>query len=401
MSVSITFSKRRNVLRVSKRTKDYQESVIREMTRLAIEHEAINLSQGFPDFDPPQEVLQAASAAINGGHNQYSPTWGILDLRVKLAEQYSDKLGWSVDAERHVTVTCGVTEAINVAMLAILDPGDEIIIIEPAHENFVPSALLSGAHPVAVPLTEQNFRLDVDLLKQALTDRTRALMLNTPHNPSGRVFDADELLTITDFVVNNNLVLITDEIYDRILYDGRTHVCPGSIEALRERTVTLGGMSKTFAITGWRLGYIIASSKLMAAMRPIHDYLTICAPTPLQMAAVTALSLPQEYYDGMLIDYHNRRDKMMSILHTTGFEAQTPEGAYYVLADYSNVPSKHSQKDSKSFAIWMTAELRVAVVPGEVFYTTPSYGEKSVRFAFPKQLSTLQAAADRMEAYFL
>ena len=388
-------------MRVSKRTNDYQESVIREMTRLAIEHEAINLSQGFPDFDPPQEVIQAASAAITGGYNQYSPARGILDLRVKLAEQYSDKLGWSVDAERHVTVTCGVTEAINVAMLALLDPGDEIIIIEPAHENFVPSALLSGAHPVAVPLTERNFRLDVDLLKQSLTDRTRALMLNTPHNPSGRVFDVDEMSTITDFVVNNDLVLITDEIYDRILYDGRKHVCPGSMEALRERTVTLGGMSKTFAITGWRLGYIIASSELMAAMTPIHDYLTICAPTPLQMAAVTALSLPQEYYDDMLIDYHNRRDKMMSILKSIGFEAQTPEGAYYVMADYSNVPSKHSQMDSKSFAVWMTEELRVAVVPGEVFYTTPGYGEKSVRFAFPKRLSTLEAASDRLEGYFL
>ncbi|MBO36637.1 MAG: aminotransferase [Anaerolineaceae bacterium] len=388
-------------MRVSKRTKYYQESVIREMTRLAIEHDAINLSQGFPDFDPPQEVIQAAAAAITSGYNQYSPARGILDLRVKLAEQYSDKLGWSVDAERHVTVTCGVTEAINVALLALLDPGDEIIIIEPAHENFVPAALLSGARPIAVPLTEQNFRLDVDLLKQSLTDRTRALMLNTPHNPSGRVFDANEMLAITDFVVNNNLILITDEIYDRVLYDGRTHVCPGSIEVLRDRTVTLGGMSKTFAVTGWRLGYIVASSELMAAMTPIHDYLTICAPTPLQMAAVTALNLPQEYYDDMLVAYHNRRDKMMSILNTIGFRAQKPEGAYYVLADYSNVPSKHSKKDSKSFAVWMTEKLRVAVVPGEVFYTIPGYGDKTVRFAFPKQLSTLQAAADRMDSYFL
>ncbi len=388
-------------MRVSKRTKYYQESVIREMTRLAIEHDAINLSQGFPDFDPPQEVIQAAAAAITSGYNQYSPARGILDLRVKLAEQYSDKLGWSVDAERHVTVTCGVTEAINVALLALLDPGDEIIIIEPAHENFVPAALLSGARPIAVPLTEQKFRLDVDLLKQSLTDRTRALMLNTPHNPSGRVFDANEMLAITDFVVNNNLILITDEIYDRVLYDGRTHVCPGSIEVLRDRTVTLGGMSKTFAVTGWRLGYIVASSELMAAMTPIHDYLTICAPTPLQMAAVTALNLPQEYYDDMLVAYHNRRDKMMSILNTIGFRAQKPEGAYYVLADYSNVPSKHSKKDSKSFAVWMTEKLRVAVVPGEVFYTIPGYGDKTVRFAFPKQLSTLQAAADRMDSYFL
>ena len=388
-------------MRVSKRTKYYQESVIREMTRLAIEHDAINLSQGFPDFDPPEEVLRAAHEAIASGHNQYSPTWGVLDLRIKLAENYRNKLGWDVDAEEHVTVTCGVTEAINVAMFALLDPGDEIIIIEPAHENFVPSALLAGARPVPVPLTDKNFRLDVDMLKKSLSENTRALMLNTPHNPSGRVFDADEMLAISDLIINNNLVLITDEIYDRILYDGLTHVCPGSIEALRERTVTLGGMSKTFAITGWRLGYIIASSNLMKAMRPVHDYLTVCAPTPLQMAAVTALNLPQEYYDDMLVDYHNRRDKMMGILNTIGFRAQKPEGAYYVLADYSNVPSKHSKKDSKSFAVWMTEKLRVAVVPGEVFYTIPGHGYKTVRFAFPKQLSTLQAAADRMDSYFL
>ena len=388
-------------MRVSKRTKYYQESVIREMTRLAIEHDAINLSQGFPDFDPPEEVLRAAHEAIASGHNQYSPTWGVLDLRIKLAEHYRNKLGWDVDAEEHVTVTCGVTEAINVAMFALLDPGDEIIIIEPAHENFVPSALLAGARPVPVPLTDKNFRLDVDMLKKSLSENTRALMLNTPHNPSGRVFNADEMLAISDLIINNNLVLITDEIYDRILYDGLIHVCPGSIEALRERTVTLGGMSKTFAMTGWRLGYIIASTNLMKAMRPVHDYLTVCAPTPLQMAAVTALNLPQEYYDDMLVDYHNRRDKMMSVLNTIGFRAQKPEGAYYVLADYSNVPSKHSKKDSKSFAVWMTEKLRVAVVPGEVFYTIPGYGYKTVRFAFPKQLSTLQAAADRMDSYFV
>jgi aminotransferase len=371
------------------------------MTRLAIEHDAINLSQGFPDFDPPEEVLRAAHEAIASGHNQYSPTWGVLDLRIKLAEHYSNKLGWDVDSEEHVTVTCGVTEAINVAMFALLDPGDEIIIIEPAHENFVPSALLAGARPVPVPLTDKNFRLDVDMLKKSLSENTRALMLNTPHNPSGRVFDADEMLAISDLIINNNLVLITDEIYDRILYDGLTHVCPGSIEALRERTVTLGGMSKTFAMTGWRLGYIIASTNLMKAMRPVHDYLTVCAPTPLQVAAVTALNLPQEYYDDMLVDYHNRRDKMMSVLNAIGFRAQKPEGAYYVLADYSNVPSKHSKKDSKSFAVWMTEKLRVAVVPGEVFYTIPGYGYKTVRFAFPKQLSTLQAAADRMDSYFV
>ena len=383
-------------MHTAERITHFQESVIRKMTRLAMEHDAINLSQGFPDFDPPLALREAAVKAILDGNNQYSPTWGHPRLRQKLAEQYTARLGWSVDPASHVTVTCGVTEAINAAMLAILNPGDEVLIIEPAHENYIPSAIFAGAKPVAVPMEAPEYRLDPDRLAGAVTPRTRALLLNTPHNPTGRVFDAEELAGVIDLVVRHNLVLITDEIYDRILYDGRQHIFPGGLEPLLERTITVGGLSKTFAITGWRLGYVIAPALLSAAVRPVHDFLTVCAPTPLQVAAVTALDFPQDYYDTMLADYHRRRGLMMEILEEVGFVAPIPEGAYYVLADYSQVPVPQAQWDSTRFAVWMVEEVGIAVVPGTVFYSLPGYGDRSVRFAFPKKPETLRAARERM-----
>jgi aspartate/methionine/tyrosine aminotransferase len=383
-------------VQTAQRITRFRESVIREMTRLAMQYEAINLSQGFPDFDAPLAVKEAAVRAILDSNNQYSPTWGFPALRQKLAEQYTQRLGWAVNPAEHVTVTCGVTEAINAAMLAILNPGDEVVIIEPAHETFVPSAIFAGAGWGAVPLEVPDFRLDPDRLAKAVNSHTRALLLNTPHNPTGRVFDAEELAAIVDVVVKNDLVLITDEIYDHILYDGRQHVAPGSLEPLRERTITIGGLGKTFAVTGWRLGYVIAPTRLSAAVRPVHDFLTVCAATPLQVAAVEALSLPQAYYDSMLADYHQRRDLMMGILDEMGFVARRPQGAYYVLADYSQVPAEQAQWDSMAFAKWMVKEIGVAVVPGTVFYTVPGYGDRSVRFAFPKKLETLRAAAERM-----
>jgi aminotransferase len=366
------------------------------MTRLAIESKAVNLSQGFPDFDTPPVLKEAAVKAILDGNNQYSPTWGYPLLRQKLAELYTERLGWSVNPSDHITVTCGVTEAINVAMLAMLNPGDEVLIIEPAHENFIPSAIFAGAKPIAVPLEAPAYRLDPERLGDAVTPRTRALLLNTPHNPTGRVFDAEELAGVIEVVLQHDLVLITDEIYDRILYDGCRHVSPGSLEPLQEQTITVGGLSKTFAMTGWRLGYAIAPTHLSAAVRPVHDFLTICAPTPLQVAAATALSLPQDYYDDMMADYQQRREVMMGVLEEIGFVAPMPEGAYYVLADYSQAPIPQSQWDSTRFAMWLLKEVGVAVTPGTVFYSLPDYGERSVRFAFPKKVETLRAAGDRL-----
>ena len=383
-------------MQTAERVTNFQESVIRKMTRLAIQHSAINLSQGFPDFDTPAALKEAAAKAIQDGHNQYSPTWGYTPLREKLAQMYTERLGWEVDPSVHVTVACGVTEAMNAAMLAVLNPGDEILIIEPAHENYKPSAIFAGASAVALPLEPPDYRLDPDRLAAAVTPRTKALILNTPHNPTGRVFDAEELAGVTDVVVKNDMVLITDEIYDRILYDGRQHVFPGSLEAVKDRTITVSGLSKTYAITGWRLGYVIAPTQLANAVRPVHDFLTVCAPTPLQVAAVSALNFGQAYYDGVVADYHQRRALMMGILDDIGFVAPTPEGAYYTLAEYSQIPVPQAQLDSTSFAVWMVEQVGVAVVPGTVFYTPPGYGDRSVRFAFPKKLATLEAARDRM-----
>ena len=383
-------------MQIAQRISHFQESVIRKMTRLAIAHDAINLSQGFPDFDTPLAMREAAVKAIMDGNNQYSPTWGYAPLREKLAEQYTPRLGWTVDPAEHVTVTCGVTEAINAAILAVLDPGDEVMIIEPAHENYVPSAIFAGAKAVAVPLDAPDYRLGPDRLAEAVSPRTRALLLNTPHNPTGRVFDDQEMAAVIDFVLEHDLVLITDEIYDRILYDGRVHTFPGGLEPLREHTITVSGLSKTFAITGWRLGYVIAPSHLSAAIRPVHDFLTVCAPTPLQVAAVAALGFPQDYYDRQMAEYHQRRAVMMEILDELGFVAPMPEGAYYVLADYGQLPIPQAQWDSTRFAVWMVEEIGVAVVPGTVFYSPPGYGDRSVRFAFPKKMATLQAARERL-----
>jgi aminotransferase len=388
--------KRSQHMQTAQRITFLKESVIREMFRLALEYDAINLSQGSPDFGPPLAVKDAAIKAIRDGNNQYSPTWGIPSLREKLAQQYTPRLGWRVNPAEHVTVTCGVTEAINAALLAVLNPGDELLIIEPAHENFIPSAIFAGAKPVAVPLQAPDYRLDPERLADAVTSRTRALLLNTPHNPTGRVFDDDELAGVMSIVLEHDLVLVTDEIYDRIVYDGRQHKSPGSLEPLRERTITIGGLSKTFAVTGWRLGYVVAPTRLSAAVRPVHDFLTICAPTPLQVAAAVALDLPQDYYDTMLRDYHQRRAVMMEVLETAGFTARAPQGAYYILADYAQVPIPQAQENSTDFCLWMVENVGVALVPGTVFFSLPGHGERSVRFAFPKNIETLRLAGERL-----
>ena len=375
---------------------EFQGSMIRDMARLATEHNAINLSQGFPDFDPPQSVQDAAVDAILQGKHQYSNTWGHPPLCQKLAEKYRGQLGWEVDPELNVTVTCGVTEAINAAFLALLNPGDQVLIIEPAHENFIPAAVFASAQPISVPLQEPGYRLEQDVMEKAITSRTKVLLLNTPHNPTGRVFDSEEIQGVINVVLKHGLVLVTDEIYDRIIYDGRRHQSPGGLGPLRDRTITIGGLGKTFAITGWRLGYAIAPTKLTAALRPVHDFLTICAPTPLQVAAVKALNLQQDYYDSMMSEYHERRTMIMDILKKNGFIAKNPEGSYYVLADYGDIPIAQSDWDSTRFSMWMLEQIGVAVLPGTIFFSLPGYGNRCVRFAFPKRFETLRAAGERM-----
>ncbi len=382
------------------RTTNFNQSMIREMTRLAMQHEAINLSQGFPDFDPPEAIVNAAVEAIRGTANQYTVTWGYPPLRQALAEQYTTQLGWNVDPDVHICVVCGVTEGITVALLALLNPGDELIILEPGHETFRPSALLADAQAVQVVLDAPGYRVDADRLEAAVTDRTRALLLNTPHNPTGRVFDSDEIQMIIEFTNRHNLILITDEIYDRILYDGREHVSPGSLDGLVDRTVTIGGLGKSFAVTGWRLGYVIAREPLASAIRSVHDYATICAPTPLQAAAAAALSQPTAYWQKMREDYTERREVMLDMLRTAGFRAVRPQGSYYTMADYTAINAPQAEWDSHRFARWLTTEVGVASVAGINFYTKDreKYGEGIVRFAFAKRIETLHEAGRRLAA---
>ncbi len=382
-------------MQIAKRTEHLRESVIREMTRVAMGCGAINLSQGFPDYDPPAEVLDAAADAIRGGHNQYSMSWGLPLLRQRLAERYSVMLGREVNPDRDVVVTCGVTEAIACAFFAVLDRGDEVIVLEPAHETYGPAAYLADANIVPVVLEAPEFRIDAAAIEAAVTPRTRAILVNTPHNPTGRVFDRGELEAIAEVAVRHDLVVVTDEIYDEILYDGRTHIAPGSLEALADRTITIGGLGKTFAMTGWRLGYAISPPPLAQPVRSTHDFLTICAPTPLQVAAAAALALDRSYFDQLRAEYDERRKLFCSALDDVGMVNQWPEGAYYVMTDYRPI---RDDLDDLAFAHWLTTEVGVACVPGRVFYTDPARGANLVRFAFAKKPDTLIEAAARLRA---
>jgi aminotransferase len=337
-------------------------------------------------------------AAIRGGENQYTVTWGYPPLRAKLAAIYSQKLDRPLDPDVHITVTCGVTEGIVVALQAVANPGDEVLVLEPAHENFRPAAIMAGARAVPVALTAPDYRLTRELLTSGITPRTKALLINTPHNPTGRVFDEQEMATLIDVVVENDLVLITDEIYEHILYDGRVHVSPARHPALKDRTIVVGGLSKTFAITGWRLGFVFAPDALASGVRRVHDFMTICAPTPLQAAAVAALDLPEAYYTELTASYQQRRDTLMEYLAETGFKAFMPQGAYYTIADYAGLAVPQAKMNGMDFALWMTREVGVAVVPMSSFYSDPTLGEGSVRFAFPKKLETLRVAGERLLA---
>jgi aspartate/methionine/tyrosine aminotransferase len=382
------------------------ESVIREMTRLAEKHKALNLSQGFPDFDPPPQVLAAAAEALRSGYNQYAVTWGSARLRAALADKYDRWYGMAVDAETDVTITCGVTEAIIAALLGVVDPGGGVIILEPAHENYLPGVLFAGGKPIWVPLSSPDFALDEAGLRAAFARRPRAIIINTPHNPTGRVFTREELGLIAELCVEHDAIAITDEIYEHILYDGRKHVPLATLPGMAERTITTSGLSKTYAATGWRVGWVIAPPALSNAVRTVHDFLTICAPTPFQEAAAVALGLPDAYYAELAQAYTARRDRMMAILEDSSFRAAPPEGAYYVMADFSAVqpnPAEYprnlhrGQGDAVTFARWLTIEKKVAVVPGGSFYHDPALGQNLVRFAFPKRLETLEEAGKRLQ----
>ncbi|GAP64157.1 aminotransferase [Ardenticatena maritima] len=373
-------------------------SQIRDMMRLAMDVGAVNMAQGAPDFPAAPEVKLAAIRAIAEDKNQYSVTWGLAELREAVAARVARRFGLHADPEREVTITCGVTEAVVAALLATLETGDEVIIIEPAHENYLPATAFAGGVPRFVPLRPPKFALDVDALAAAVTPRTRVLILNTPHNPSGRVFTRAELLAVADLAERYNLLVLTDEIYDEILYDGREHIAFATLPGMAERTITTGGISKIYAVTGWRLGYVIAPPPLSAAIRTVHDYLTICAPTPFQHAALTALALPDAYYEQVRAAFHHRRARMMRILEQARFNATPPEGAYYVLADFS---AWQFDGDDEAFARFLITDVGVAVVPGSAFYTGhPELGRRLVRFAFAKRDETFDEVERRFAAYW-
>jgi aminotransferase len=374
----------------ARRTHTFTESVIREMTRVATEHGALNLAQGFPDFPMPEAMKDAACAAIHGDINQYAVTWGAAPLRLAIAEKYRRWYNMPVDPDKHVTVTCGATEAMAAVFLAMIDPGDEVIIFEPWYENYGPDAILAEAKPVFVPLEPPNWTLDLDRLRKAVTKKTKAIVVNTPHNPTGRVFTRAEMDAIAALCIEHDLWAFTDEIYEHIRYAGDHHVL-ATWPGMAERTVTISGHSKTFACTGWRLGYAIAPAKESVAIRKVHDFLTVGAPAPLQQAAAVGMAFDAEYYNQMGLEYRARRDVMVKGLTEAGFAFSVPEGAYYIMADFSAM----SDLDDTKFAHWMTKEIGVATVPGSSFYHANG-GKTIVRFAFCKQLATLEKAAERL-----
>jgi aminotransferase len=374
----------------AKRTATFTESVIREMTRVATEVGALNLAQGFPDFAMPQAMKDAACAAIQGDINQYAVTWGAPPLRLAIAEKYRRWYGMHVDPDKNVTVTCGATEAMASVFLAMIDPGDEVIIFEPWYENYGPDAILAEASPKFVPLDPPNWTLDLDKLKKAVTKKTKAIVVNTPHNPTGRVFTREEMDAIAKLCIEHDLWAFTDEIYEHILYAGKHHVL-ATWPGMAERTVTISGHSKTFACTGWRLGYAIAPPKETTAIRKVHDFLTVGAPAPLQQAAAAGMAFGADYYNQMAQEYRARRDVIVEGLTEAGFAFSVPEGAYYIMADFSAL----SDLDDTKFSHWLAREIGVAPVPGSSFYHDGG-GKTIVRFAFCKQLSTLEKASERL-----
>ena len=375
----------------ARRTHSFTESVIREMTRIANQHEAVNLAQGFPDFPMPEPMKEAACAAIHGNVNQYAVTWGSSALRIAIAEKYRRFYGMDVDHDREITVTCGATEAMASVFMALMDPGDEVIILEPFYENYGPDAILAGANPTFVPLERPHWTIDADRLRKAFTKRTKAIILNTPHNPTGRVFTRAEMTMIAELCMKHDVWVITDEIYEHIRYAGDHHVM-ATWPGMRDRTITISGLSKTFSCTGWRLGYAIAPAAQTAAIRKVHDFLTVGAPAPLQAAGAVGMHFDADYYNHLALDYRSRRTVLCDALTEAGFTFTQPEGAYYVLADFSGL----SDMDDVSFAKWMCQEVGVAAVPGSSFYANRENGRSVVRFAFCKKYETLKRAAERL-----
>jgi aminotransferase len=383
---------------LSDKASQFTESVIREMTRQAMLYGAVNLAQGFPDFAAPAEIKQAARTAIDGDVNQYAITWGAKSLRNAIARQMGVWQGIAVDPEKEITVCCGSTEAMISTLLAVCNAGDEVVIFEPFYENYGPDAVLSGARPRFVKLRPPasdggEWTFDEKDLRAAFDKNTKAIIVNTPNNPTGKVFTRAELELIRDLCVEFDVLAITDEIYEHILFDGTKHISMASLAGMRERTVTINGMSKTYSVTGWRVGWAVGPEKITNAIRKVHDFLTVGAPAPLQEAGAAALSLPAEYYAKLAEGYRVRRDHLIPALEAAGFKCFRPRGAYYVMTDISGF----GFEDDVSFTKYLVKEIGVAAVPGSSFYRDARDGARQVRFAFCKKLETLDAAAEKLE----
>ena len=380
--------------RISAKAERFTESVIREMNRLAVAAGAVSLSQGFPDFPAPHELKQAAADAVFGDVNQYAITWGAKPLRDAIAAKTArTHPGWNVDPETQVTVTCGATEGMLAAMLAVLDPGDDLLVFEPFYENYGPDAILTGATTTYVTLHEPDWHFDPDDLRAAVTSRTRGIVVNSPHNPTGKVFTREELQVIADLCIEHDLIAFTDDIYEHIIYEGE-HIPLATLPGMAERTIAVNSVSKTYSVTGWRVGWVIASPVLSAGIRKTHDFLTVGAAAPLQQAAAVGLSFPDGYYDELRAEYRERRETLLPALTAAGFRVYEPSGAYYVMTDIADL----TDEDDVTFTRRLIADPGVAGVPGSSFYSRPELGRTKVRFAFPKRLETLHAAADRLSS---
>lgn len=379
---------------LSDRTARFTESVIRGMSVEARKYGAVNLAQGMPDFPAPQAVKDAACQAIQADINQYATTWGSQRLREAVAEHAAWHLGMTVDPDTEITVVCGSTEAMLVALLSLVNSGDEVILTEPFYENYWPDCIISGATPRFVALRDGDWRLDLDALARAFNDRTKAIILCNPNNPTGTVFTRDELAAVGELCCKWNVIAITDEIYEHILYDGRPHVPLATLDGMRERTVTVSGMSKTYGVTGWRIGTMIAPPRLTRAFRAMHDFVSIGAAAPLQEAGAVAYRLPRPYYADLAAAYQARRDRFCAAIQNLGFRLHLPEGAYYVMCDYTALAD--GPPDDVAFARRLVRDIGVASVPGSSFFRDPDRGRTYIRFCFCKKDETLDAAIERL-----
>jgi aminotransferase len=382
---------------LSRKAESFTESVIREMTRLNLAlngpDKAVNFAQGFPDFPASTEIIEAAKQALDEGYNQYATTWGAPQLRKAIAAKQARWWGRPVDSEGEVTVACGATEAMIAAMLAAVDPGDEVVVFEPFYENYGPDCILSGAVPRYVTLREPDWSFEEAELRAAFSPRTRAVVVNTPHNPTGKVFSREELTLIADLCQEHDAIAITDEIYEHLVYLGE-HISMATLPGMEDRTITISGASKTYSVTGWRVGWLIAPPHLSAGIRKVHDFLTVGAAHPLQVAVATALGFPDAFYDSLLEEYRERRDAITLGLAEIGFEVRAPDGAYYVMAGIG----RFGFDDDVAFARHLIETVAVATVPASSFFHDPELGRTQVRFSFPKRMETLNRGLDALRA---